>query len=50
MVMMLDNDFRVQKQRGMVLTVSDNVWGVVFRMQCAFQNMEGVAMLNKKKK
>ena len=31
----------------MVLTVGDDVWGAVFRIQCAFPNMEGVAMLNK---
>ena len=31
----------------MVLTV-DDVWGAVFRIQCAFPNMEGVAMLNEK--
>ena len=32
----------------MVLTVGDDVWGGVFRIQCAFPNMEGVAMLNEK--
>ena len=35
-------------KRGMVLTVGDDVWGAVFRIQCAFPNMEGVAMLNEK--
>ena len=31
-----------------MLTVGDDVWGAVFRVQCAFPNMEGVAMLNEK--
>ena len=31
----------------MVLTIGDDVWGAVFRIQCEFPNMEGVAMLNK---
>ena len=26
----------------MVLTVGDDVWGAVFKVQCAFPNMEGV--------
>ena len=30
----------------MVLTVDDDVWGAVFKIQCAFPHMEGVAMLN----
>ena len=30
----------------MVLTVGDDGWGAVFRIQCAFPDMEGVAMLN----
>ena len=30
----------------MVLTVGDDLWGAVFKIQCAFPNMEGVAMLN----
>jgi hypothetical protein len=30
----------------MLLTVGDDVQGAVFRIQCAFPNMEGVAMLN----
>ena len=32
----------------MVLIVGDDVWGAVFGIQCAFPNMEGVAMLNEK--
>ena len=32
----------------MVPTVCDNVWGSVFRVQCAFPNMESVAILNEK--
>ena len=32
----------------MVLTVGDDVWGAVFRIQCAFPKMEGVAMLKEK--
>ena len=32
----------------MVLIVGDDVWGAAFRIQCAFPNMEGVAMLNEK--
>ena len=30
----------------MVFTIGDDVWGAVFRIQCAFPNMKGVAMLN----
>ena len=30
----------------MVLNVVDDVWGAVFRIQCVFPNMEGLAMLN----
>ena len=47
-VAMLDerNRENSQKQRGMLLTVGDDVQGAVFRIQCAFSNMEGVAMLN----
>jgi hypothetical protein len=30
----------------MVPTVGDDVWGAVFGIQCAFTNMEGVAMLS----
>ena len=30
----------------MVLTIGDDVYGAVFRVQCAFPNMEGVAMVN----
>ena len=33
----------------MVLTVGDDVGHCFFRVQCAFPNMEGVAMLNKNK-
>ena len=33
----------------MVLTVDDDVGHCFFRVQCAFPNMEGVAMLNKNK-
>ena len=33
----------------MVPIVGDDVWGAVFRIQCAFPNMEGVAMLNEKR-
>ena len=32
-----------------VLTVGDDVGHCFFRVQCAFPNMEGVAMLNKNK-
>ena len=32
----------------MVLTVGDDGWGAVFRIQCPFPNMEGMAMLNEK--
>ena len=31
-----------------MLTVGDDVWGAVFKIQCAFSNGEGVAMLNEK--
>ena len=37
-----------QNQRSKVLTVDDDVWGAVFRIQCAFPHMEGVAMPNEK--
>jgi hypothetical protein len=37
-----------QKEGGMVLTVSDDVWGTVFRNQCLFPYIEGMAMLNEK--
>ena len=37
---------KTHEQRWMVLTVGDDVWGTVFRIQCAFLNMEGVAILN----
>ena len=30
----------------MVLIVGDDLWGAVFKIQCALPNMEGVAMLN----
>ena len=33
----------------MVLTVDDDVGHCFFRVQCAFPNMEGVAMLNTNK-
>ena len=33
---------------GWVLTVGDDVWGAVFRIQCKFPDMEGVAMLSEK--
>ena len=36
------------KQRRMLLTDGDDVWGAVFRIQGAFPNMEGVAMLDEK--
>ena len=32
----------------MVLTVGDNLWGAVFKIQCAFPNIERRACLNKK--
>ena len=32
----------------MVLTVDDDVWGAVFRIQYALPNVEGMAMLNEK--
>ena len=32
----------------MVFTVDDDFWSAVFNIQCAFPNMEGVAMLNEK--
>ena len=32
----------------MVLTVGHDVWGAAFKIQGAFPNMEGVAMLNEK--
>ena len=32
----------------MVLTVGDDVWGALFRIQCAFPNMERRACLNEK--
>ena len=40
------NKEKSQKQRWMVLNVVDDVWGAVFRIQCVFPNMEGLAMLN----
>ena len=48
---MLDerNREKSQKQRGMLLTVGDDVQGAVFRLQCAFPNMEGMAMPNENK-
>ena len=50
-VAMLDerNREKSQKQRGMLLTVGDDVQGAVFRIQCAFPNMEGMAMPNENK-
>ena len=38
------------KQRGMVLTVGDDVWSAAFKIQCAFPNMERRACLNEKLK
>jgi hypothetical protein len=38
-----------EKNRGIVLSVGDDVWGTVSRVQCTFPNMEGVAMLDEKK-
>ena len=34
----------------MVLTVGDDVWSAVFKIQCAFPNMERRACLNEKLK
>ena len=34
----------------MVLTVGDNLWGAVFKIQCAFPNIERRACLNEKLK
>ena len=33
---------------GMVFTVGDDVWSAVFKIQCAFPNMERRACLNER--
>jgi hypothetical protein len=37
-----------KRKRGMVLTVGDDVWGAVFRVQYAFPNMESEAVPHEK--
>jgi hypothetical protein len=45
---MKNSNKRGKKQRGMVLTVGDDVEGAVFRVQCIFPNMTSEAVPNDK--